>query len=108
MGNCCGPREIGAGATILHNPRLQVSKQIGFEACKKKFVDAGQGHIFDFIDMLNSTERKDFVQQLEHVDPDEIHQIYMDLCTGQQPESPSKFFPVDPSLIQQTSDEDLM
>jgi len=45
---------------------------------------------------------------LEQVDPDEIHQLYMDLCTNQKPESPSKFSPVDASLIQQTSDQELM
>jgi UDP-N-acetylglucosamine/UDP-N-acetylgalactosamine diphosphorylase len=108
MGNCCGKRDIGGGATVLSNPRLHRSQTLGFDSCKARFVESGQHHIFDHIDKLTYQERTDFVKQLNHVDPEEIHKIYMDLCTNQQPLSPSKYGSLDPSHIQSTSDEKTM
>ena len=42
------------------------------------------------------------------MDPEEIHKIFTDLCSNQAEDSPSKFGSLDPSLVQQASDEDTM
>ena len=40
------------------------------EALKKRFIDAGQGHIFRYWDELSPESRQKFIHQLQSIDLD--------------------------------------
>ncbi len=48
------------------------------EEIRRKFEEAGQGHIFHFLDnnQLSDSEKKGFLNQLKYIDVDYVNEIY--------------------------------
>lgn len=47
-----------------------------FQSIRSAYEKAGQGQVFKFYDDLNDSEKQDFLEQLESIDPERVNKIY--------------------------------
>ena len=75
MGQCNGASDMGgAGQTLDFAPDENKTKQ--------KFMDAGQGHVFNGFEELGEAEKQNLLSQCCQFDVTQVNQLYSDLVAN--------------------------
>ena len=69
VSNVLGKIQGTAGET----PREPTAEE--FQTLQKKYNDAGQGHVFAFVDELSTVEKSQLFHQLSNFDPTRINEL---------------------------------
>jgi UDP-N-acetylglucosamine/UDP-N-acetylgalactosamine diphosphorylase len=63
--------------TIMVNTTAGTTTDVDIEKVRKRYNNAGQGHVFDYYDLIESNEKKQlFVQQLNEIDVENIASLH--------------------------------
>ncbi|KAJ5757092.1 uncharacterized protein N7511_007274 [Penicillium nucicola] len=59
--------------TAVETPREPSAEE--FQTLQKKYTDAGQGHVFAFVDELSTVEKSELFHQMSNFDPTRINEL---------------------------------